>query len=76
VIYRGLWDLGLIRLLHKAERDGVECEGYVVRVDDGFAYGQFRTHVAKYVRASHVTTHGHWMRDAVTPNTLKDELKR
>lgn len=48
-------------------------EGYVVRVADSFHYKDFRRKVGKYVRASHVHTHGHWMREQVTKNRLKDE---
>lgn len=71
VLYRGPWDEKLIRELHIEERDGDTCEGYVVRTAGEFTYGQFRTHAAKFVRAQHVQTHGHWMRQVMTPNELK-----
>lgn len=70
VLYRGPWDEAVIRSLHRESRDGDLCEGYVVRVADVFAYRDFRTKVAKYVRAAHVQSHGHWMRAAVVPNGL------
>jgi hypothetical protein len=45
-------------------------EGYVVRRADSFHYRDFRKKVGKYVRASHVHTHGHWMREQITRNLL------
>jgi len=47
-------------------------EGYVVRVAGSFPYREFRRRVGKYVRAGHVATHGHWMRQQVVPNRLKE----
>lgn len=46
-------------------------EGYVIRLAGTFHYREFSRSLAKYVRASHVQTHGHWMRQRVVPNTLK-----
>jgi hypothetical protein len=46
-------------------------EGYVVRVADSFHYRDFRRKVGKYVRASHVHTHGHWMREQIVQNKVK-----
>lgn len=71
VLYRGPWDEKLIRYLATSEHNGDPCEGYVVRTAERFAYGQFRHHVGKYVRANHVQTHGHWMRSQVTVNGLR-----
>jgi hypothetical protein len=48
-------------------------EGYVVRVAGEFHYREFRHKVGKYVRANHVHTHGHWMREQATKNRLKDD---
>lgn len=48
-------------------------EGYVVRVADSFHYKDFRKKVGKYVRANHVHTHGHWMREQITLNKLRTE---
>jgi len=47
-------------------------EGYVVRRADSFHYREFRQKVGKYVRASHVHTHGHWMREQITKNGLAE----
>lgn len=35
-------------------------EGYVVRVEEEFSFRDFKTSVAKWVRANHVTTTKHW----------------
>lgn len=48
-----------------------EAEGFVLRLSDSFQYGAFKKSVAKYVRAHHVQTHGHWMRSQVTPNEIR-----
>lgn len=61
VLYRGPWDEKLIRGLYDSKRDWNEHEGYVVRRTDAFTYGQFRTHVGKFVRKDHVRTSKHWM---------------
>lgn len=45
-------------------------EGYVVRRADSFHYRDFRKKVGKYVRASHVHTHGHWMREQIIRNEV------
>jgi len=46
-------------------------EGYVIRVADSFKYGDFKSSVAKYVRAGHVQTTKHWRAGrAFTPNGL------
>lgn len=45
-------------------------EGFVVRRADSFHYRDFRKKVGKYVRASHVHTHGHWMREQIIRNEL------
>lgn len=46
-------------------------EGYVVRVEEGFAYDEFGLHVAKWVRANHVPGQAvHWRTAQIMPNTL------
>lgn len=49
-----------------------EIEGYVIRTSSFFHYKEFRRCVGKYVRANHVTTHGHWMRAKLEPNKLRN----
>ncbi len=70
VLYDGIWDERAIRALggKAASAYGIEREGYVVRVASEFPFAAFRRCVAKYVRASHVTTHGHWMRQPLRPS--------
>jgi hypothetical protein len=65
VIWRGTFDAVKIMECYQPGQ-----EGYVVRVADEFRFSEFRKSVAKYVRESHVQTHGHWMRQAVERNGL------
>lgn len=51
-----------------------DCEGFVLRWADGFCYGDFRRAVAKYVRADHVATNKHWVKQRVVPNLLAPSL--
>ena len=71
VMYDGIWDEKKIRDLEK-QLDFKKDEGYVVRIADGFKYGDFRKSVAKFVRAGHVQTTKHWRAGrAFTPNELE-----
>jgi hypothetical protein len=54
----------------RAEHQGDEMEGYVIRHADEFRYSAFRRSVAKYVRANHVQSSNHWMHERVIPNGL------
>ncbi|MGD9158310.1 MAG: RNA ligase family protein [Desulfobacteraceae bacterium] len=45
-------------------------EGYVVRIEDEFEFEDFGKSVAKYVRANHVQTDRHWMRNKIVKNKL------
>jgi len=67
VLYRGPFDP---RQLRKLRVDTVTCEGFVVRTTAGFSRKDFPHHVAKWVRAGHVTdTSGvHWMLRSIVPN--------
>lgn len=71
VLYDGIYDEKLIRSIEKGlnfERD----EGFVLRLADGFKYGDFKISVAKFVRQNHVQTNKHWMQgQRVIPNGLK-----
>jgi hypothetical protein len=73
LLYRGLWDEKLIKGLYKERFEGNECEGYVVRLAEPFPYAAFKKSCAKYVRKNHITTHGHWMRERIEVNRLKDK---
>lgn len=50
---------------------GPSQEGFVMRSIEGFAFDDFATHVAKFVRAKHVQTDEHW-----TKNWKPARLKR
>lgn len=47
-------------------------EGFVVRRSESFNINQFKTHVAKWVRANHVQTDQHWMYQPIIKNELKN----
>lgn len=68
VLYRGPWDEKKIEKLSVTELHGDPCEGYVVRIAGSFHYKEFRTRVAKYVRADHVQSTEHWKHSQVVPN--------
>lgn len=68
-VYRGQYDDKVIQALAEKldlERD----EGLVVRLADSFAYEDFGTSVAKWVRPGHVQTDEHWMHGTIVPNQL------
>ena len=76
VIYDGLFDKDGIQALYDERRDWATREGYVVRIADGFSYGQYRHYVGKYVRRGHVQTSAHWMHGrAVEPNKLAASVR-
>ncbi len=60
VIYDGIWDENAIKQLYNEKTDRDIHEGYVVRLADAFEYRDFKTSVAKFVRANHVATQKHW----------------
>lgn len=68
VIYEGPGDRRFIEHLHTPTFRGDPCEGHVARTPSAFPYSSYRKNVGKYVRAGHVATHGHWMRQVVKPN--------
>lgn len=71
VLYRGPFDIEKIKSLYTPVYKDDECEGYVVRVARAFNYRECSSVVFKNVRAGHVHTHGHWMRQAVEVNGLE-----
>ena len=66
-IYRGPWDESIVKSI---TIDTSEVEGFVVRLEDGFSYKEFKNSVAKWVRKNHVSTDKHWMHQAVITNGL------
>jgi hypothetical protein len=71
VLYRGEFpgSDGLLRIW-SAARERESSEGFVVRTAGSFTRAQFGTHLAKWVRSSHVQTDQHWMSAPVIPNQL------
>jgi hypothetical protein len=74
VLYRGIWDAELTKKLYpfNSKLGTTVAEGYVVRIAASFSMDEFSSHVAKFVRANHVTTSEHWSHLAVIPNKLSD----
>lgn len=70
VLYRGPWDERRLRTI-TASIDTRAQEGIVVRRADAYAFPDFGRSVAKWVRAGHVTTDGHWLSRPVTPNRMR-----
>jgi hypothetical protein len=74
VLYDGMFDEKIIRDIEK-NMDFTKDEGYVIRLADGFSYGDFKKSVAKFVRKNHVTSSAHWMQgQVITPNLLKPNV--
>jgi hypothetical protein len=69
VLYTGKYDPELCQQLCKALNTEKQ-EGLVVRPAERFHMKEFPRVVGKYVRESHVTTHGHWMRQRLEYNKL------
>lgn len=72
VLYRGQWDQSWF---DEIVIDTDQCEGYVVRLNEGFHYEQFAMCVGKWVRESHVHSDKHWMHSEVIPNELNCPLE-
>lgn len=72
VLYEGPWNEQAVKACYDgSSRVGTEGEGYVVRLADGFGYGDFSRSLAKFVRANHVDQNArHWAHASVTPNQL------
>lgn len=68
VLHEGRWDEVRIRNL---AFDTDRVEGYVVRSAGAFAYADFASNTAKWVRKGHVQTDDHWMQAAIVPNGLR-----
>lgn len=60
VLYDGIWDEEVVKKLYNEKTDTAEHEGYVVRIADAYEYKDFKTSLAKYVRAQHVSSQKHW----------------
>lgn len=71
-IYVDVWDESHMKAMQIDAYNDDPCEGYVVRVARAFQFKEFKDVVAKYVRKNHVQTHGHWMRQAIELNKVKE----
>jgi len=67
VLSEGPFDQAQLRAMRP---DTAVTEGYVVRLAQGFAFGEFEDAVAKWVRPNHVESEEHWMHKSVVPNHL------
>jgi hypothetical protein len=67
ILYRGLWNQAWF---DKFSIETDQCEGYVVRLSEGYHYDEFTQCVAKWVRASHVQSDKHWMHAAIIANHM------
>lgn len=56
--------------ISKFKPDPNECEGYVVRTEQGFFFEDFSKHIAKYVRKNHIKTDQHWLTSKIVKNEL------
>lgn len=74
VLYRGKLSQPVINEIISS-LDFNKQEGFVIRTTSSFSLKDFSTHVGKYVRANHVSTHGHWMRNIVVKNKLRGEYE-
>ena len=70
VLYEGVWEAARVEAIIQG-MDLQRHEGIVVRRAGAFAFEDFATHVAKWVRHDHVQTSKHWMFEQVHPNGLK-----
>lgn len=50
-----------------------EMEGFVIRSEEAFTYGDFKKNVAKFVRANHVQENKHWMKQSILKNELTSD---
>jgi hypothetical protein len=66
VWYVGEYDEKLIKDIKLEDN----CEGYVIRLANGFHYDDFEKSVAKFVRKNHVTSDDHWIHQKIVPNKL------
>ena len=68
VLYDGIFDEEALRNL---KPDGIQSEGWIIRLADSFPYRDFKWSVAKYVGEHFVLPHGKWSQGKITENGLK-----
>jgi hypothetical protein len=72
VVYDGTFNIKDLETAIKGLDTNTD-EGLVVRVADSFSYRDFKSSIAKWVRAGHVQTVSHWRHAQLKPNQLKDK---
>lgn len=73
VLYRGEWDDALFEKMFN-EMNTEKMEGYTIRIVDSFHYDDFSDSLVKAVRADHVQTDEHWLKNA-KPASFKNGCK-
>jgi hypothetical protein len=73
VLYRGEYSDKVVDDLISS-LDTSKDEGFVVRVDHRFPYGDFGKNMAKWVRPRHVQTSEFWRHQAIIPNGLRSNI--
>jgi len=78
VLRRGKFDCSWIRDFDegRSQFGDSEREGYVVRRWGSISPHEHHISVAKYVRAGHVQTDEHWMRQQIVPNELTAKTRK
>jgi len=69
-----MWDEGQLRDFKIVTYNEEPCEGYVVRIQDGFPYRVFKHAVAKCVNKlfqNDLENRHHWMHQQIIPNEVK-----
>jgi len=73
ILYRGAWNEEKVKACYTGRSVfDAEQEGYIVRTTAAFPHSSFSSHVAKFVRADHVTTGPDWLSQPVVRNLLKN----
>ena len=79
VIYRGPYSEEIVKSSFKEYDDARDnnVEGYVIRLEDSFTYGNFRNSMAKFVKPSFrqkvEDSEGHWLSKKIEANELAND---
>lgn len=77
--YRGLYNEDVIKKIAN-EINTEECEGFVITKTKKFHFNEFNQSLMKWVRAGHVQTDEHWLKNAkqneINKNLIKPEFMR
>lgn len=76
VLYRGIFEPDVLKMFNKSMYNGVQNEGYVVRLADTYKFSEFRKSVAKFVAKSFVIKHGHWTSGRIQTNSIGNDFIR